>query len=174
MKVKDQLRTRRQQLGISVNELAGRMGVSAQAVRYWESGRSFPGKAKTSALEGALSMRIDWTEGARDAAKRPQVASLIDPDDVELLLQIARLPPPAKALVASLVRMHLEATGIDPRAGLERAKESRVRPFNEPEWAMKIGGQAGDEQDGKPHKKSGTSTTPRQPTRSHQARRKTA
>jgi transcriptional regulator with XRE-family HTH domain len=173
MKVKDQLRTRRQQLGISVNELAGRMGVSAQAVRYWESGRSFPGKAKTSALESALSIRIDWTEGARAAAKRPQVASLIDPDDVELLLQIARLPPPAKALVASLVRMHLEATGIDPRAGLERAIESRVRPFNEPEWATRVGDVVG-KQEGKHHKQNSTSTTPKQPTRSHQARRKTA
>jgi transcriptional regulator with XRE-family HTH domain len=133
MKVKDQLRMRRQQLGISVSELAKRLDVSAQAVRYWESGRSFPGKAKTAALESALSFNIDWTEGARAASKRISASALIDPNDVGLLLQIARLPPPAKALVADLVRMHLEALGQEPGASLPRIVESSARPFLEQE-----------------------------------------
>ena len=131
MQVKDQIKVRREQLGVSVQELAKRLKVSAQAVRYWESGRSYPGKGKTAALEAALSFNIDWTEGARAAAKRSTVQSLIDPNDVALLLQIAQLPPPAKALVADLVRMHLGALGLEPGAGLDRVRESSARPFYE-------------------------------------------
>lgn len=129
MKVKDQLKVRREQLGISVNELAKRLGVSAQAVRHWENGRSFPGKSKTVALEDALSFKLDWTEGAHATSGRPQASSLIDPNDVALLLQIARLPPPAKALIASLVDMHLDALGVTKEVAVERIKESPARPF---------------------------------------------
>lgn len=140
MKVKDQIRLRREQLGVSVSELAKRLKVSAQAVRYWEAGRSFPGKAKTSALESALSFSIDWTEGARSDSKRLPAQSLIDPGDVELLLQIARLPPPAKALVASLVRMHLEAITGSRTAVPTRVRESSARPFLEYETTGGPGG----------------------------------
>ena len=101
MRVKDQLKVRREQLGISVNELAKRLGVSAQAIRHWENGRSFPGKSKTEALETALGFHLDWTEGARAAGQRPSATSLIDPSDVELLLKIARLPPPASRTKAA-------------------------------------------------------------------------
>lgn len=138
MKVKDQLKVRREQLGISVNELAKRLGVSAQAVRHWENGRSFPGKSKTAALETALSFNIDWTEGARAAAQRPQAASLIDPNDVELLLKIARLPPPAKALFGSLVDLHLDAMAGGKPSISERIKESPARPFRHNETTEEI------------------------------------
>lgn len=131
MRVKDQLKVRREQLGVSVQELAKRLGVSAQAIRHWENGRSFPGKSKTAALEAALSFNIDWTEGSRAAAQRQQAASLIDPNDVELLLKIARLPPPAKALFGSLVDLHLNALDGGRPVISERIKESPSRPFYE-------------------------------------------
>lgn len=131
MKVKDQLKIRREQLGISVNELAKRLGVSGQAIRHWESGRSFPGKSKTTALETALSFSIDWTEGARTTGQKVAPGSLIDPNDVELLLKIARLPPPAKALFGSLVDLHLNALDEGGAVISERIKESPARPFYE-------------------------------------------
>jgi transcriptional regulator with XRE-family HTH domain len=132
MKVKDQIKVRREQLGISVNELAKRLGVSSQAIRHWENGRSFPGKSKTAALETALSLNIDWTEGSRAAAKRPQISGLIDPNDVSLLLNIARLPTPAKSLIADLVEMYVT---LDGRAGsfAHRGKESSAEAFHEKE-----------------------------------------
>lgn len=133
MKVKDQLKLRREQLGVSVNELAKRLGVSAQSVRYWEQGRSFPGKSKTSALESALSFNIDWTEGAKAAQNRSQISALIDPNDVALLLQIARLPPPAKALIGDLVEMHLRAIDGESRMTHENIRKSPERPYFERE-----------------------------------------
>ena len=128
MKVKDQLRVRREQLGISVNELAKRLGVSSQAIRHWENGRSFPGKSKTVALETALSFHIDWTEGARASGPKASASSMIDPKDVELLLKIARLPPPAKALFSSLVELQLTAYGTEVSIS-DRVRESPARPF---------------------------------------------
>jgi transcriptional regulator with XRE-family HTH domain len=133
MKVKDQIRVRREQLGVSVNELAKRLGVSSQAIRHWENGRSFPGKSKTNALEVALSFNVDWTEGSRVAAKRSQISGLIDPNDVSLLLQIAHLPPPAKALISDLVEMHLKALNGGELPKTERIKEIAARPFNDKE-----------------------------------------
>jgi transcriptional regulator with XRE-family HTH domain len=135
MKVKDQIKLRREQLGITVNELAKRLGTSAQSIRHWENGRSFPGKSKTNALETALSFNIDWTEGSRAAEKRSQISGMIDPNDVALLLQISRLPPPAKALIGDLVDMHLRALTGDAVAMPERVKESTTRPFNDKESA---------------------------------------
>lgn len=167
MKVKDQLRMRRTQLGISVGELAKRLGVSAQAVRHWENGRSFPGKSKTAALETALSFNIDWTEGARAGAKRPNVNSLIDPNDVALLLQIARLPPPAKALIGDLVQMHLEALGTGTE-GLERIKESSARPFFEREQGEDRAVEAARPQE------RARKTSSKRPVNRHSTRRKAA
>ena len=145
MKVKDQIRMRREQLGISVSELARRLGVSAQAVRYWEAGRSFPGKSKTTALESALSFNVDWTEGSRAASRRLPVQSLIDPNDVALLLQIARLPPPAKSLIGSLVRMHLEAITGSKVEAPARVMESSARPFFEYETTSSQGGSVSEQ-----------------------------
>ena len=126
MQVKDQIKVRREQLGVSVQELAKRLKVSAQAVRYWESGRSYPGKGKTAALEAALRFNIDWTEGARASAKQPTVQSMIAAGDVSLLLEIAKLPPPAKALIGDLVRMHLDALGAGGHALDDEATEVRL------------------------------------------------
>ena len=63
MLVKDQLQLRMDQLNISVNELARRVGVSSQSVRHWLAGRSFPGKAKCNLIEEALTFKLDFSEG---------------------------------------------------------------------------------------------------------------
>lgn len=130
MKVKDQIKTRREQLGVTVSELARRLGVSAQAIRYWEAGRSFPGKAKTSALEAALSFSLDWTEGSRAAAKRPQLASLVDPQDMELLMEICRLPAPMKSAVSGLVKLQLAALDGGRKAFTERSTHGAIASFS--------------------------------------------
>lgn len=165
MQVKDQIKVRREQLGVSVQELAKRLKVSAQAVRYWESGRSYPGKGKTAALEAALSFNIDWTEGARALAKQPTVQSMIAAGDVSLLLEIAKLPPPAKALIGDLVRMHLDALGA---GGIEKIRESSARPF----YDESTTGGSGRGQQG-PAQKAGVKK-PREVGGRRQARRKAA
>jgi transcriptional regulator with XRE-family HTH domain len=168
MKVKDQIKVRREQLGISVNELAKRLDVSAQAIRHWENGRSFPGKSKTAALEAALSCNIDWTEGARAAAKRPQISGLIDPNDVALLLQIARLPPPAKSLIADLVDMYVTLDG-GKRAFSQRSKEGAAAAFYDQEKSSEELVRAAQE-----NPKRGAKKTEADPPKRHSTRRKAA
>jgi transcriptional regulator with XRE-family HTH domain len=131
MKVSDQIKVRREQLGVSVSELAKRLKVSGQSVRHWEHGRSYPGKAKIAALESALSFNIDWTEGSRAAGGRSGVSALIDQADIDLLLLICRLPPKAKVLFSDLVKMHVTALDGGRKAFSERATEGSVPAFSQ-------------------------------------------
>lgn len=109
MKIKDQIRSRRDQLGISVPELAKRVGVSLQAVRHWEAGRSFPSKSKSPAVEDALSFRLDWTEGITSRLERPDITALLDNQDVDILMSIRRLPEPVKKIIVEFAKAYLEA-----------------------------------------------------------------
>lgn len=145
MKIKDQIKTRREQLGISVNELAKRVGVSAQSVRFWESGRSFPGKSKAPAVEAALSMSLDWTQGSRLAVDRPNMTALIDPADLDLLLQICRLPPPVKSLISQLVSVNLVAMDNGRQGFMEKEAARPIPAFRhmENERQAKPLGEAG-------------------------------
>jgi DNA-binding transcriptional regulator YiaG len=131
MKVKDQIKARREQLGMSIDELARRLEVSGQAVRHWESGRSFPGKSKAGALEAALSITLDWTEGSRPAASGNAMAALVNHADIDLLLLICQLPPQAKQLVGDLVRMHLTALEGGRKAFTEKVTHTGVASFTE-------------------------------------------
>lgn len=102
MLVKDQLQVRMDQLKVSVNELAKRIGVSNQSVRHWLSGRSFPGKRHLPALEKALSFRLDFSEGDTPAAS-PTVESTLQKKDIELFLKISRLAPEMKMAIMMVI-----------------------------------------------------------------------
>ncbi|MBU3577514.1 helix-turn-helix transcriptional regulator [Polynucleobacter sp. UK-Kesae-W10] len=131
MKVSEQIQARREQLGISINELAKRLEVSGQAVRHWESGRSFPGKSKTVALESILGMSIDWTEGVRSKSAKSPISTLVNQGDIDLLLLICRLPPQAKDLIQQFVSMHLTALDGGRKAFSDRVKTGVIAPFKE-------------------------------------------
>ena len=127
MQIKDQIRARREQLGISVAELAKRVGVSGQAIRHWESGRSFPGKSKAPSVETALSFTLDWTEGRKATAAQPQMAALIEQGDIDLLLLLCRLPAPFKALLTELAQMQLGAI-VGKREGFNSRESEQPKP----------------------------------------------
>lgn len=122
MLLKDQIRYRRESLGISMKELADRVGITEQAVRHWESGRSFPGKKIMHKVEQALSFTIDWTEGANPGVAGKTAAAMIDQTDVELLLVICKLPLKAKNLIADFARLHLEAVEAARSNGVTRGE----------------------------------------------------
>ncbi|MEO8297081.1 MAG: helix-turn-helix transcriptional regulator [Burkholderiales bacterium] len=126
MKIKDQIRSRREKLGMSALELANRSEVSETAVRWWESGRSSPSRRKAKLLEVALSFQLDWTEGAAPAGSAATAASSIDPTDVELLLSICRLPHDAKQLMSQLSRF-LEGEVASRRKAQDEAHDLRAQ-----------------------------------------------
>lgn len=109
MKVGQQIQMRMDQLGVSVTELAKRVGVSGQAVRHWVAGRSFPGKKHAPAVERALSFNLDFTEGVAKKTGRPDAASLMERQDVELMLLIGRLGPEMRVALHQLVDACLAA-----------------------------------------------------------------
>jgi len=106
MKVKDQLRLQMERMHVSVKELSERLDVSDQTVRHWLSGRSFPGKSKTAALDQALNFKIDYSEGAVPTLPsdgRPEAPSVgLSRTDIETLMAISRMPPDLKLMLCRL------------------------------------------------------------------------
>jgi transcriptional regulator with XRE-family HTH domain len=156
MQIKDQIRARREQLGISVQELAKRVGVSGQAIRHWESGRSFPGKSKAPSVEAALSFTLDWTEGRKATAAQPQMASLIEQGDIDLLLLLCRLPAPYKALLTGLAQAQLDAIVGGRKPFISTQPELPKQAFSRKERASNAVVQHSpkSEQRGRPRKKA--------------------
>jgi len=129
MKVKDQIKARREQLGITIEGLAKRIGVSHQAVRHWEAGRSFPSKSKAPKVEEALSFRIDWTEGVKSRLDRPDITSLLDQEDIDLLLVIRKLPSSVKRIIEQFARSYMDALEGGRGGFAERSTEASVGAF---------------------------------------------
>lgn len=125
MLIKDQIRSRREALGLDMLQLAKRVGVTEQAVRHWESGRSYPGKSKMRLVEAALSFVLDWTEGVQPPGGSKTAAAMVDQSDMNLLLVICKLPLRAKNALAEFAEMHLEALEQGRQAG---ARQSQPPP----------------------------------------------
>lgn len=127
MLVKDQLRVRMDQLGISVTELAKRLEVSNQSVRHWLTGRSFPGKRHVPQLERELSFKLDFSEGNTPHVT-PTVDATLQQTDIELFIKISKLPADMKLVVKDLVdTMYMRMTP-EPAPAPVAARHSASRP----------------------------------------------
>lgn len=100
MKIGEQIRSRRQAIKMSVQELADASSVSPQSVRYWESNRSNPNKETAKLVEAALGISLDWTEGA--SSGMPSAAQLLNELDVQLMLRMSKLPVKIKLMIGDL------------------------------------------------------------------------
>lgn len=128
MLVKDQIRSRMTQLGISVPALAKQLGVSEQSVRFWLAGRNLPGKRHAAKLEAALSCTISWTESPRHG-ERPMATNLLEQADVEIMLKMSKLPMSVKILFGQLAE-EIARSGMN--AGFaERSVSKPMKSFSE-------------------------------------------
>lgn len=116
MQVKDQLRVRMEQLKIPVSELAKRVGVSNQTVRFWLDGRNYPGKDRIPAIEAALSMKLDFSGGV--AGPSPTMGDIMGEEDAELFLALQRLPAD--------VRLHFRRAAESMEKALHEAHERGI------------------------------------------------
>lgn len=135
MKIKDQIKTRREQLGITILELARRCGVSHQSIRHWESGRSYPSKRISGKLEDALSLRLDWTEGVKWRTERPDITSVLDKEDVDVMMTIRKLPSQMKLQLARIAELYLAALDMSTTPSSEKSfrikeAEAPIEPFS--------------------------------------------
>jgi transcriptional regulator with XRE-family HTH domain len=129
MLVKDQLRVRMDQLGIPVNELARRVGVSSQSVRHWIGGRSFPGKAKCNLVEEALTFKLDFSEG--NTGQTETIDQKLVQTDLAARNAISLLPPDLQVLFAKLaagiveIQRNAQAKAKETPASQESFERSR-------------------------------------------------
>lgn len=135
MQVKDQLKIRMEQLGVSVGELATRLRVSNQTVRHWLNGRSFPGKRKAPLVERALSFKLDYSEGSISVDKT--IESTLKEADLQMIRAYSHLPPEVKLLFARLAEAYTNVGAEGERdeshdPGREITVEDIV-PFPEPQ-----------------------------------------
>lgn len=112
MQVKDQIKLRMQELGITHGQLARLCQTSDQAVRHWTKGRSYPNKKKLPLLEQALSMKIDFGEGATPAGQT--LTEAMPSRDAELFAKIQRLPPATKMTFEQLADQILAQYPVAP------------------------------------------------------------
>ncbi len=127
MELKDQLRMRMDQLGVTVPQLAKRIGVSHQAIRHYLDGRSRPRHEKIALLEQALSMRLDLHEGNAPAA--PTAEDLTSQEDVALFLLLMKLPASVKVAMAGLAQSIITPVQSPGRARVEMSRP--MQPFLE-------------------------------------------
>jgi transcriptional regulator with XRE-family HTH domain len=129
MKIKDQIRARREQLDISVVQLAERLGTSDQTVRYWESGRSRPNKHMIQPLEQALSFTIDFHEG--ESPTNPFTAQTLNEEGVEMAIQFAKLPVDVRRLFKDLASRYQphegEVAGSGSTAKKQASQQDKTR-----------------------------------------------
>lgn len=104
MLVKDQMRIRMEELGITPVELGRRINVAGQTVRCWVNGRNFPNKKMTSEIERELSFKIDYSEGA--AVSQHSVANSIQNSAVNALVAINKLPANVQLLFHRLAEAY--------------------------------------------------------------------
>lgn len=146
MLVKDQIRSRMTQLGISVPTLAKQLGVSEQSVRFWLAGRNLPGKRHAAKLEAALSCTISWTESPRQG-ERPTATTLLEQADVEIMLKVSKLPMAVKLLIGRLA----DEIVISQRVS-EFSERDQVKPMKQ--FSVKSRNTQGDLAHGKTRRRS--------------------
>jgi transcriptional regulator with XRE-family HTH domain len=83
---------RRQQLRMTQEELAVRLGVSKSTVANWETGKHFP-KRKLGAIEAELGISLNG---------QPEPSALIAPEVEEAVRLHAESPEEADALLAAM------------------------------------------------------------------------
>lgn len=108
------IRQQREQLGLTVTDLAGRVGVSISAVSQWERNRNRPTATHLGRLAGALGCGIEdlVTETAGDLSTARRLAGLSQLDLAERI-------------------------GV-PSGSLSNMEAGRARPVNKEQWAAAL------------------------------------
>ena len=90
-----------EELKIPVSELAKRVGVSPQSVRFWLQGRSYPGKAKAALVESALSFKLNYS-GSDGPGQT--VSEGLRQTDIETFMLIQQMPEELKTAFSRMAK----------------------------------------------------------------------
>lgn len=112
MKIKDQIRTRREARGLTKQQLAEKLEVSVTAVDHWEAGRNQPNRKKIEALESALDFQLDLREGADLPGNLKTAMDIIGESSASLVYKISLLPADGRKAIEDLVDSFTRAAGL--------------------------------------------------------------
>lgn len=126
MEFKEQLRIARDAKGWTQEQLGKKLGVSMQAVLYWERGDYTPRPAKLKKLEVVLGQRFDLTGAgfADNALLPPGVTS----SHIEVALCLSRLPAPEREAMTALIRISASRVEGKPIKDFFETKKEAVVP----------------------------------------------
>ena len=102
MELKDQLRIARTAGGLSIQELADVIGVTKQAIVWWENGIHHPRLPMLKKIETALKTRFNATGAKPLAGSNPDIPG-ISAEAMRLALAISRLRKADREAVVQLV-----------------------------------------------------------------------
>jgi transcriptional regulator with XRE-family HTH domain len=81
----ERLRQRRENLGLSQQDLADRLGAHVNLIYKYESGKVDPSALQLKHLAKELSVPIDWLVGLRDQPQGPMQEHLLTPAEQRFL-----------------------------------------------------------------------------------------
>lgn len=125
MQLKDQISIARHRSGLSLKDLAGRVGVSETAVRSWEAGRTRPRRSAHSRIEEVLGVELDWVE----RVVRSGDAVVYQEAEEHLMRDILRLAAPKRRLIEELVSSLLSGHA-EPATQTRSAPITAAAPLN--------------------------------------------
>ena len=99
-KSSQRIKQRREELGISQEELAARIGLTQTQVSRYELGDSDPKASALAAIARALMVTTDWLVGLDD-----REVDALSPDEKQALEVYRAVPPDRQANVLEIMRL---------------------------------------------------------------------
>lgn len=114
MELKDQIRIAREALGLDQPQLAELVGVSKQAIIWWETGENVPRIQRLRKLEEVLNIKLNATGNTEVDGSLPNLPG-VRPEDLSIAVAISRLPKSYRdALITMLGGLIRNDTKIEP------------------------------------------------------------
>lgn len=102
----ERIRARRQQLGITQEDLAETVGTSQRQISKYENGHNDPTADVLAALARALDTSTDWLLGLTSNPERPlRGESDLNDEERELILIYRSKPPSRRRQVVEIARV---------------------------------------------------------------------
>lgn len=133
MLIKDQIQISREAIDMTKKEFAERLGLSVQAISWWENGDHNPAIKRIPDIQRVLKVELDMSEkGPPTIPKGGDGHSLgVDPEVLKIAVSLAKLPADQRRAIVTLIKVG-EAVALGKRAesfAVRENNEKRAKNF---------------------------------------------